>query len=110
MKPAPPERWRGRPALRRTTTSVSERVKESPRPLAISLCGRIRPEDLEEQRAVPDPCEHVLDGGRVAMALEVDEHDVLPRLLLPRPRLDLRQVEAVRGERLQDPEQRARLV
>src|SRR5438445_6030518 len=37
------------------------------------------------------------------MSLEVDEDDVLPGTLLGRSRLDLREVDAVAGERLQDP-------
>src|SRR3989454_10597684 len=37
------------------------------------------------------------------MALEIDEDDVLPGTLLGRARLDLREVDAVARERLQDP-------
>src|SRR5438094_3578803 len=74
------------------------------------LEGRVRSENLQEQRSLPDLAEHRRDRRRVAMALEVHEDHVLPGPPLGRPRFDLREVDPQTRQRLEDPVERAGLV
>src|SRR5215510_16430184 len=71
---------------------------------------RIRPEDLEEEAALPDGREHALSHRIIPMPLEVHEEHVLPRLPPGGSRLDLGQAQARRGEGLEDPIESAHLV
>src|SRR6266436_5611882 len=74
------------------------------------LEGRVRSEDIQEQRPLPDLAEHRRDRRRVAMALEVHEDHVLPGAPRGRPRFDLREVDPQTRQRLEDPVERAGLV
>src|SRR2546428_7569503 len=74
------------------------------------LEGRVRSENLQEQRPLSDLTEHRRDRRRVAMALEVHEDHVLPGPPLGRPRFDLREIDPQTRQRLEVPQKRAWLV
>src|SRR4030095_10638879 len=71
---------------------------------------RVRAEDLQVERAPLDAGARLLDAPLLAVALEVEEEDVLPRPPAVRTRLDLDEVDAVRRERTQHVREDAHLV
>src|SRR5262249_51711199 len=77
---------------------------------ALSLEGRVRPEDLQEQGPLLDLAQHRRHGRRGAVALEIHEDHILPGALLGRTRLDFREVDPEPRQGLEDAIEAARLV